>query len=186
MKINIDNIIKDDNPLIRERSLPVELPLSVEDKSLMEDMISYVKRSTDEELAEKENLRPAVGISAIQVGQAKQMLYVLINDEEGNPFFECALVNPKVLSTSVEKAYLGTGEGCLSVPIDHPGYVYRSRKIKVKAYDYLSDQEVEIKCSGYPAIVLQHELDHLKGILYYDYIDENNPYPVDKDAYCIE
>ena len=63
MLINNDTIIKDDNPLIRERSLDVELPLSKEDESLLMDMLTYVKESTDEEIAKEKNLRPAVGIS---------------------------------------------------------------------------------------------------------------------------
>ena len=73
MLINNDTIIKDDNPLIRQKSLPVSLPLSEEDSTILKEMLKYVEDSTDEEIAERENLRPAVGISAIQIGIPKQL-----------------------------------------------------------------------------------------------------------------
>ena len=185
MKINNKTIIKDDNPLIREKSVDVPLPLCAEDRQLLEDMITYVDRSTNEEWATAEDLRPAVGISAIQVGIAKKMLVAMLKDEDGNIIYQYALVNPKILANSVEKAYLKAGEGCLSVPKDHPGYVERSRRIKVRAYDLFQDKIVEIRASGYLAIVLQHELDHLKGVLYYDHI-KKDPFQVSEGAYCIE
>ncbi|HOA11556.1 MAG TPA: peptide deformylase, partial [Bacilli bacterium] len=64
--------------------------------------------------------------------------------------------------------------GCLSVDEDHPGHVYRHYKIRVKAFDILNNEEVEINTFGYPAIVLQHEIDHLHGVLFYDRINEEN------------
>ena len=73
MLINNDTIIKDTDPLIRETSKDVALPLSAEDEQLLRDMLKYVQDSTDPEIAERENLRPAVGISAIQVGVRKKM-----------------------------------------------------------------------------------------------------------------
>lgn len=186
MLINNDTIIKDDDALIRKRSLDVELPLSQEDEELLLNMLKYVDDSTNEEIAEKENLRPAVGISAIQVGIPKKMTAVIIKDEEGNKKYEYALVNPKIISNSIEKAYLAAGEGCLSVIDGHEGYVYRSARIKVKGYDLLQDKEIIIKAEGYLSIVLQHELDHFKGILFYDRIDKDNPKYLDSDALAIE
>ncbi len=186
MLINNDTIIKDDNPLIRQKSLDVELPLSKQDKDLLLDMLKYVDDSTIEELAEKYNLRPAVGISAIQVGVAKKMTAVIIKDGDGKKIYEYALVNPKIISNSIEKAYLSSGEGCLSVVDEHEGYIYRSARIKVKAYDLLQDKQIIIKAEGYLAIVLQHELDHFKGILFYDHINKNDPKYVDPGAIVIE
>ena len=72
MLINNDTIIKDDNPIIRQKSKEVKLPLSNEDASLLRDMLKYVQDSTDEEKAKKYNLQPAVGISAIQIGIPKR------------------------------------------------------------------------------------------------------------------
>ncbi|MCB6585509.1 peptide deformylase, partial [Streptococcus gordonii] len=77
--------------------------------------------SQDAELAEANNLRPAVGIAAIQLGVAKRMLAVVVpNDEDID---EYALVNPRIISESVQRAYLKNGEGCLSVEKEHEGIV---------------------------------------------------------------
>jgi peptide deformylase len=186
MKINDDTIIKDNDPLIRSKSKDVKIPLSDEDKEIFEQMLYYVRNSTNEEIAEKENLKPAVGISAIQFGVAKKMIVICIRNENDEIEWEYALANPKLISASIEKAYLGGGEGCLSVPEAHEGYVYRARRIKIKAYSYLDQKEVQIKATGYPAIVLQHEMDHLNGTLYYDHINPKNPFYEDEKAFRIE
>lgn len=182
MLINNDTIIKDDNKLIREKSLDVTIPVSDEDRAILMQMLKYVDDSTVEEIAEKENLRPAVGISAIQIGVPKKMTAILLKDGEGNKICEYALVNPKIISNSIEKTYLESGEGCLSVPEDHKGYVMRSARVKVRAYDLLQEKEIIIKADGYLAIVLQHELDHFKGILFYDHINKNDPFHIEPDA----
>lgn len=176
MLINNETIIKDDNSLIRQKSKDVELPLSEENKQLLMDMLQYVEDSTDEEKAVENNLRPAVGISAIQVGIPLKMTAVVIKDENNEVQYKYALVNPKIVSNSVEKAALCTGEGCLSVEEKHEGYVYRSARVKVRGYDILQDKEITIVAKDYLAIVLQHELDHFKGVLFYDYISKDNPY----------
>ena len=186
MLINNDTIIKDTDPLIREKSLDVDLPLSEEDKEILLAMLKYVKDSTVPEIAEKENLRPAVGISAIQIGIPKKLTAIVLKDADGNIEYEFALVNPKIVSYSVEKSCLSTGEGCLSVEDDHQGYVYRPARIKVKAYDLLQDKDIVLKLDGYLSIVFQHELDHFKGILFYDYINKDNPFLRLEDATVIE
>ncbi|MCR4632829.1 MAG: peptide deformylase [Erysipelotrichaceae bacterium] len=186
MLINNDTIIKDNDPLIRRKSADVVLPLSEEDRTLLMEMLKYVDDSTIPEIAEEKNLRPAVGISAIQVGVPKKMTAVIIKDEEGNKECEYALVNPKIISNSVEKACLSSGEGCLSVVDEHEGYVYRSARVKVKAYDALKNEEIVIKAEGYLAIVLQHELDHFKGILFYDHINAKDPFRQDPGSVIIE
>lgn len=186
MLINNQTIIKDTDPLIREKSLDVSLPISDEDRKLLMEMREYVYNSTIPEIAEEKDLRPAVGISAIQVGVPKKLTSIIIKDEEGKPIVDYALVNPKIVSSSIEKAYLNSGEGCLSVCEEHKGYVYRSARVKVKAYDLLKEENIEIKADGYLAIVLQHELDHFKGKLFYDYINSKDPFKVDENAICLE
>ena len=186
MLINNETIIKDNDSLIRQKSIDVSLPISKEDRDLLMDMYNYVDNSTNDELAEKDNLRPAVGISAIQVGVPKKMTAIILKDGEGNKVVDYALVNPKIISSSIEKAYIKSGEGCLSVEDEHDGYVYRSARVKVKGYDILQDKEIIIKASGYEAMVFQHELDHFKGILYYDHINKMNPKFEDPDALVIE
>jgi len=182
MLINNRLILKDDDPkdivLLREKSLPVPLPLSDEDKQLLRDMYQYVVDSTDEEKAKANDLSPAVGISAIQVGVKKRLTAVVVHslDKNGEPVtYEYMLANPKIVSRSVQPAYLEDGEGCLSVPAEHKGHVIRSARITVEAYDLLTDQNIRIRARGYLAIVLQHELDHFEGTLYYDHIDPADP-----------
>ena len=177
--LSMKNVIDDKNPLIREKSLPVSLPLSKEDEQLLREMYQYVQDSIDEEKAEKMNLRPAVGISAIQVGVKKQMTAVVVDDldKNGEPeHFEYMLVNPRIVSSSVQKAYLHSGEGCLSVVNQHDGYVVRSARITVKAFDLCTNKDITIRARGYLAIVLQHEIDHFSGILFYDHINKKDPF----------
>lgn len=185
MSLSYQQVVKDTSEIIREKSQNVPLPLSDEDKQLLMDMFHSVQNSQDEELAEKLDLRPAVGIAAIQLGVPKKMLAVVVpKDEEED--YEFALANAKIISESVQRAYLKAGEGCLSVDGDHPGYVPRAARIKVKAYDLLRDQEVVITASGYLAIVLQHEIDHFSGTLFYDRINKENPWQEIENAIIIE
>lgn len=189
MIINKDTIIVDPHPLLRKRAQKVALPLSKEDQELLMNMYNYVKRSQDDEIAEKENLLPAVGIAAVQIGIDKQMTAVYFNDvdEDDNIIetHEFALVNPVITSYSKKEAALSGGEGCLSIKEVHEGYVYRPHRITVKAYDLLTDSNIEIKASGYLAIVLQHEIDHLKGILFYDHINKEEQWHKKEDAILI-
>ncbi len=185
MKLNYQNIIKDDNSLLREKSEPVALPLSAENQELLTAMLTYVKDSVDPQKSQEEDLRPAVGIAAIQLGIRKQMIAVAIQDENGD-FLEYALVNPKIISHSVQNSYLKNGEGCLSVENMHEGYVYRHARITVKAYDLLQEKEITLRAKDYLAIVLQHEIDHLSGTLYYDHIDKTDPFKEDPEAVVIE
>ncbi len=189
MLINNETIIKDNDPRIREKSQPVPLPLSQEDETLLRELYQYVENSTKPEIAEKENLRPAVGISAIQVGVPKQLTAVIVrlsgDDDEEEVVYRYMLANPKIVSSSVQKAYLESGEGCLSVADEHEGYVVRSARVTVQGYDLLTDQKITIRARGYLAIVLQHELDHFSGTLFYDHINAGNPFPKVADAIVI-
>ncbi|MBQ9327336.1 MAG: peptide deformylase [Solobacterium sp.] len=180
MLINNDTIIKDDDSFIRTKSEPVELPLSEENKQILRELFQYVQDSTDEEKAQKLNLRPAVGISAIQIGIPRQLTAVIVHEYDKNDepiTYQYMLANPKIVSRSIQSAYLENGEGCLSVPEEHDGFVVRSARVKVSGYDLLTDQNVTIRARGYLAIVLQHEIDHFSGVLFYDHIDPKNPHP---------
>lgn len=180
MKLDNSNIILDTDPRIREKSQKVDLPLSPEDEELLNAMLTYVRHSQDDALCEAENLSPAVGIAAIQVGVPKAMLAVVVPEED--QVYEAALVNPKIISNSVQPAYLENGEGCLSVHDAHEGHVFRSARIKVRGYDLIQNKNVVISAQGYYAIALQHEIDHLSGILFYDRIDPADPWKEDPDA----
>ena len=167
-------IVKDSNPIMRKRSLPVEMPLSKEDRNTLDLMLNYLKKSQDEKYAQRHNIRAGVGLAAIQIGHLKRMFVIYYETEQGPVQYQ--LVNPQIIECSVRKCALEHGECCLSVDEEHEGYVHRYHKIKLKAYDALQDKDIIITASGFDAVVLQHEYDHLNGILFYDHIDTNSPF----------
>ena len=185
MFITNDVILPDTHPALRQKCEPVKLPLSDEDREIIMGMMEYVRNSHDPEMQEKYNLRGAVGLAAPQIGVLKQMIAVGIpyDDDED---LEFAFVNPKIISNSVQQTYLKMGESCLSVPKDHEGYVKRYARITVKGFDVLQNKEITVRLSGYEAIVLQHEIDHLSGTLYYDHINKNNPFTPITNAVVVE
>ena len=166
-------IIKDSNPIMKKKSLPVTLPLSAEDKKTLDDMLEYLKLSQDEEYSKKHNIRAGIGMAAIQIGLLKRMFVIYYEREEG--IVQYQLVNPKIVEYSIRKCALRDGEGCLSVDGDHPGLSHRYYKIKMEAYDALTDRDIIITARGFDAIVLQHEYDHLDGLFFYDRIDAKKP-----------
>lgn len=166
-------IVKDNNPKIRKKSEEVPLPLSKEDREILDSMFDYLVKSQDDEYAQKHNIRPGVGLAAIQAGFLKRMFVIYYQKE--NSTVQYKLVNPKIIETSIRKVALSNGEGCLSVDNEHEGLVHRYYKIVMKAYDALQDKDIVITATGYDAIVLQHEYDHLNGILFYDHIDKTKP-----------
>ncbi|MCY8160950.1 peptide deformylase, partial [Bacillus licheniformis] len=103
----------------------------------------------------------------------KRMIAVHAESEDGT-LYSYALFNPKIVSHSVQRCYLTSGEGCLSVDDSIPGYVPRYERIRVKGTT-LEGENIDIRLKGYPAIVFQHEIDHLNGIMFYDHIDKENP-----------
>lgn len=162
----------------------ISLPMQKEDTDLLLDMVEYLKCSQDEELSKKHNIRPGVGLAANQVGVQKRMIAIYFENEK-NELVQYGLVNPKIVSYSLQLCCLENGEGCLSVPKDVEGYVYRYYKVTVKGFDILTNKEVVIKARGYLSIILQHEIDHLNGILYTDKIDKKDPYKIIEDAIII-
>lgn len=185
MYLTYKDIIKDDNPIMRTKSSDVITPLNKADLKLAKALLKYVVDSQDEVIAEEKQLRPAVGISAIQINVAKKITAIVVHDEEDNTS-QYLLANPKIISESVQRAYLKAGEGCLSVENTYEGYVPRSARIKVKAYDILTSKDIELSLSEYPAIVFQHELDHFQGIMFYDHINKENPFFEKEDDIIIE
>lgn len=177
------DIVRDGHPALREKSLEVEFPLTDDDKQLLNDMKTFLINSQDEELAEKHNLRAGVGIAAPQLGVNKR--FTVVHFEYDDKLYSYQLVNPKIISHSVEMAYLQGGEGCLSVDEQIDGYVARYARITIRAYD-MDGKELKLRLKGYPAIVLQHEIDHLNGIMFYDHINQDNPFTIPENANPIE
>lgn len=185
------DIIDDNDPKIREVSKEVTLPLSKEDKELLQEMYTFLVNSQDEQKSEQYDLRPAVGIAAIQLGIPKKMCAIYVVDEYddyGNPTKSnsYALVNPKVVSYTQKPSHLKDGEGCLSVNEDHLGFVPRHAKITIESYDLLQDKMIRIVARGFLSICLQHEFDHFDGVLFYDRINQEDPYAPIQNAMIIE
>lgn len=173
MLITMENIVRDGHPALRTVAEEVQLPASEEEIKQLSDMIEFVKNSQDPEIAKKYNLRPGVGLAAPQININKRMIAVHAESEDGT-LYSYALFNPKIVSHSVQRCYLTSGEGCLSVDEPIPGYVPRYERIRVKGTT-LEGENIDIRLKGYPAIVFQHEIDHLNGIMFYDHIDKENP-----------
>ena len=140
------NIRTDEDPVLRTICKPVK-EINEKTKALIEDMF---------ETMYAEN---GVGLAAPQVGIVRRI--VVIDDTEGN---KLALINP-VLTPIGNEIKEGV-EGCLSLP-GYSGIVDRAAKVHVDALDE-NGKEVSLDAEGMLAVILQHETDHLDGILYKD------------------
>ena len=176
-------IVKDSNPSLRQKCEEVK-EITPELIDFVNEMHNYLVASQDEVISQKYNLREGVGLAAPQVGRNIKALVVYFEEstEEGSRIIDHRLINPKIILESVKEVYLSGGEGCLSVDEPHQGYVYRHNKIQVKAFNVQTKKEEIITARGYEAIVLQHEIDHLNGVLFYDHIDKKNPFLQKEDA----
>ncbi|HLS08873.1 peptide deformylase [Lentibacillus sp.] len=181
--ITMDDIVKEGHPSLREKAEEVPIPPSDEDIQLLNDMLTFIKNSQDEEMANKYGLRPGVGLAATQLGINKRMCAVHFEDLKGK-LYSYGLINPKIVSHSVEQAYLSAGEGCLSVDRDVEGYVPRNARVTVKAIG-MDGKELKLRLRDYAAIVVQHEIDHLNGVMFYDHINKENPFAIPDNSKSI-
>lgn len=172
--IMMDDIVREGAPILRVVTEPVSVPPTEEDREEMAAMLRFLKNSQDPELAQKYNLRAGVGLSANQIGLNKRMFAALLTDDQGHPR-EIAMYNPKIISHSTAMIYLPESEGCLSVDRPVQGFVPRYEKVQVKAYDEQGN-EVKMRFKGFDAIVMQHEIDHLNGMMFYDHINQEHPF----------
>ena len=184
--IEMKDIVREGHPSLRKVATEVQFPLTDEEQSLCRDLLGYVVNSQDDELCARYGLRPGIGLASPQVNVSKRIFALHIEEDDKKPLSIIA-INPKIVSHSVEKTYLTSGEGCLSVDRDIEGYVPRYARITVKAYD-TDGIEYKLRLKGLPAIAFQHELDHLNGIMFYDHIDAQAPFkdipgalPYDRD-----
>ena len=189
--IDMDDIIREGNPTLRAVAEDVTFPLSDQEIILGEKMMQFLHHSQDPVMAEKLGLRGGVGLAAPQLDISKRIIAVLVpnpEDADGNPPKEAyslqeVMYNPKVVAHSVQDAALGDGEGCLSVDRNVPGYVVRHARVTVE-YFTKDGEKKRIKLKGYNSIVVQHEIDHINGIMFYDRINEKDPFEV-KDGLLI-
>ena len=168
------DILDEKNRILRTVSSEVIFPLSDEDLKTIDEMIEYLTNSQIESLAEKYDLRPGMGLAAIQLGIPKRYLTIVHEVDEGE-FDNYIVINPKIVSTSQEKIYVEDGEGCLSVNRETEGIVPRYARITVEGYD-INGNKISIRAREELSIAFQHEIDHLNGLLFTDKIDKKNPY----------
>ena len=189
--IDMDDIIREGNPTLRAVAQEVTFPLSDENILLGEKMMEFLKNSQDPVMAEKLRLRGGVGLAAPQLDISRRIIAVLLpnpEDEEGNPPAQAydlreIMYNPKIVSHSVQDAALSEGEGCLSVDRNVPGYVVRHARVTVEYFDK-EGQKKRLKLKGYKSIVVQHEIDHINGVMFYDRINPTDPFAI-KDGMLI-
>ena len=168
------DILDEKDKRLRQVSEVVTFPLSKEDLKHIDEMEEYLYNSQIEELAEKYDLRPGMGLSAIQLGVAKRYFVVVHEYDEGK-FDNYIIINPRIISNSVEKIYVSDGEGCLSVNRPVPGIIPRYARVTIEGYD-MEGRKIHVRAREDLAICFQHEMDHLNGIIFVDHIDPKNPF----------
>lgn len=183
--ILMKDILDEKDKRLHLKSKEVEFPLSKEDKQVIEDMIQYLHDSQVPELSEKYNLRPGMGMSAVQLGVLKRY-FVVVNDiteedAEKQEFETYVLINPRIISNSEEQIYVEEGEGCLSINRPVEGIIPRSARVTMEAYD-MEGRKIHVRAREELSVCFQHELDHLNGILITDRIDPKNPYKGKENA----
>src|SRR5699024_5148899 len=177
-------IVSNGAPIVRTKRKIID-PIDDETVEQQKNMRQYLVNTQNTKKREEYGLRPGVGLAAPQIGLDKRVLAIYVEDEDGNAEYDYMLINPKVKSHSVTETYLPNGEGCLSVDEDIEGIVQRKKRIKVEAQT-IEGKTIEIKANGFLAVVLQHELDHLYGIMFYDHIDKDHALEASKKTKPIE
>ena len=152
--MTLRQILIEPNKVLREKSLPVER-VDEDLKKLMDDMLETMYAA------------PGIGLAAIQVGILKRVIVLDLEQKEGkkNPIF---LINPEIVEKSENNSTYE--EGCLSVPGQF-AEIARPDKCYLKYLDYYGEKK-EIKAEGMLATCIQHEIDHLEGILFIDYLSK--------------
>ncbi len=175
------DILDEKNKKLRTISKEVIFPLEEQDKLAIKEMTEYLTNSQIEKLAKKYDLRPGMGMAAIQLGIDKRYLVIVHEQDIKETFKTYIVINPKIVSQSEEIIYVEEGEGCLSVNREVNGIVPRNARVTITGYD-IDGNKIKIRAREELAIAFQHEIDHLNGILFIDHIDKNNPYK-NKDIY---
>ncbi|MBS0385543.1 MAG: peptide deformylase [Proteobacteria bacterium] len=141
------------DPRLKQKSAPVEGPVTDAHRALMDDMLETMYAA------------PGIGLAAIQVGEPVRII-VMDLAREGEPPAPRYFVNPQILWASEETQPYE--EGCLSVP-EIFDEVERPARVKLRYRNYSGD-EVEEDAEGLFAVCIQHEMDHLEGVLFLDHL----------------
>jgi len=141
------------DPRLKQTSKPVEGPVTDAHRALMDDMLETMYAA------------PGIGLAAIQVGEPVRIIVMDISrdDEPKQPRF---FVNPEILWASEE--LFTYEEGCLSVP-DIYDDVERPKHVKLRYRNY-AGETIEEDAEGLYAVCIQHEMDHLEGVLFIDHL----------------
>ena len=147
-------ILTEPDPILRKKCEPLE-KVDTETKKLMDDMLETMYAA------------PGIGLAAIQVGILKRLVVIDISkgEEEKKPMF---LINPQIIHRSKKTSIYE--EGCLSLPGQF-AEIERPAECTLKYIDY-NGKEKELKVDGLLATCVQHEVDHLNGILFIDYLSK--------------
>jgi len=150
----LKKILIEPDPILRKKCQPLE---KVDDnvKKLMNDMLETMYNA------------PGIGLAAVQIGILKRVVVIDISKEKEkkDPLF---LVNPQILHKSNETSVYE--EGCLSLP-GHFAEIERPAQCVLKYIDF-NGKENELKANGLLATCIQHEVDHLNGVLFIDYLSK--------------
>ena len=141
------------DPRLKQKSAPVEGPVTDAHRRLMDDMLETMYDA------------PGIGLAAIQVGEPLRII-VMDLAREDEPKAPRYYVNPEILWASEE--VVPYEEGCLSVP-DYYDDVERPRHVKIRYMDY-NGKQIEEDAEGLYAVCIQHEMDHLEGVLFIDHL----------------
>ena len=152
--MSVKKILTEPNKLLRQVSKIVE-KVGDEERILMDDMLDTMYDA------------PGIGLAAIQIGIPKRIIVIDISRDENNkePRY---FVNPVIKNKNEEKAKYE--EGCLSVP-DQFAEIERPNACEVEYLDYNGKKQL-LKADGLLATCIQHEMDHLEGILFIDYLSK--------------
>tara|TARA_B100002051_G_scaffold238128_1_gene240479 strand:+ start:1195 stop:1716 length:522 start_codon:yes stop_codon:yes gene_type:complete len=151
--MTIRNILTEPNKILRQVSTKVD-GVGKEEQKLMDDMLETMYAAN------------GIGLAAIQIGVPKRIIVMdLSKDKEKKPMF---FVNPEI--NNKNKIHSIYEEGCLSVP-NQFAEIERPSTCEVKYLDYNGNQKI-IKAEGLLATCIQHEMDHLEGILFIDYLSK--------------
>jgi peptide deformylase len=147
-------IVIEPDPILRKKSETLE-KVDNELRVLLDDMLETMYAA------------PGIGLAAVQIGILKRLIVIDISKdkEKKNPLF---FINPEIISTSNKTSIYE--EGCLSLP-GHFAEIERPAECKIKFVDY-NGKERELKANGLLATCIQHEVDHLNGILFIDYLSK--------------
>ncbi|MBE9502911.1 MAG: peptide deformylase [Proteobacteria bacterium] len=138
------------DPILKQVSEPVE-EINSEVTALIQDMLATMYEA------------PGIGLAAPQVSELKRVIVLDLDYRAGEERKPIVLVNPEIVSSEGEILF---EEACLSVP-EYSAEVKRFAKVKVKGLNEKAE-EVEIEGEGLLSVALQHEIDHLDGILFVD------------------